>query len=751
MPESLAPQPPIARKVPVERRHHGDLFIDDYEWMREKTSPEVIAHLEAENAYTEAITAEQAPLREAIYAEIKGRTQETDLSVPRRRGEWWYFARTVEGGQHAVHCRVPAANSGDAIADWTPPVPVPGQTLPDEQVVLDSNAEAAEHDFYALGGLDVSHDGRLVAWAIDTAGDERFTLRVRDIESGEVLPDEIVEIGYGMRFLPGDRELVYTVVDESWRPHELRRHTLGTPVSDDEVLLREDDPEAWLSAGLSSDERFIVAELGNSEWSEVLLWPLADDSLLPLDTFTAVVPRSNRLLHEVEPVIVGDVPMLALVHHQDARNGELALVTEAALAAAQSDSARTLASLEPRVVLPATESVRISGVANTGAHLVIESMSDGVPGVSVISLNSVAGVDAAGASELPLLRPALDDPLVAVAHDELEYGSPMLRLMLDTWTRAARSVEVSYDDLARGVAPTLRREAPVLGGYIASDYLAERHWATANDGVRIPITVLRRREVQLDGTAPAIIYGYGSYEISLEPGLALSRISALDRGAVHVIAHVRGGGELGRGWYEDGKKLSKPNSFTDFVAVTCYLADAGLVDGDRIAAYGGSAGGLLMGAVANLAPERYRAIAAIVPFVDPLTSVLDPELPLSALEWEEWGNPITDPESYAAIRAYSPYENVAAIDYPAIAAVTSLNDTRVLYVEPAKWVARLREFGTGTAPILLKTEMAGGHGGASGRYERWRDQAWVQAFLLSAIGATELLPGAGLRGDRDGD
>lgn len=751
MPESLAPQPPIARKVPVERRHHGDLFIDDYEWMREKTSPEVIAHLEAENAYTDAITAEQAPLREAIYAEIKGRTQETDLSVPRRRGDWWYFARTVEGGQHAVHCRVPAANSGDAIADWTPPTPVPGEPLPGEQVVLDSNAEAAEYSFYALGALDVSHDGKLLAWAIDTSGDERFTLRVREIASGELLPDEITEVGYGVEFLPGDRELVYTVVDESWRPHEIRRHTLGTPVSNDPVLLREDDPEAWLSGGLSSDERYLVAEVGNSEWSEVLLWPLTDDSLLPSDTFTAVVPRANRLLHEVEPVVIAGAPMLALVHHQDARNGELALVTEAALAAALGDAARSLGSLQPRVLLPASETVRISGVSNTGAHLVIESMADGMPGVSALALASLGGDSEPDASDLPWLRPVLDDPLAGVAHDELEFGAPVLRLTVDTWTRAARIVEVSYADLARGVPPTLRREVPVLGGYAAADYLAERHWATANDGARIPVTVLRRREVPLDGTAPAIIYGYGSYEISLDPALALARIPALDRGAVHVIAHVRGGGELGRGWYEDGKKLAKPNSFTDFIAVTRYLADAALVDGDRIAAYGGSAGGLLMGAVANLAPERYRAIAAIVPFVDPLTSVLDPELPLSALEWEEWGNPITDAESYYVIRAYSPYENVAAIEYPAIAAVTSLNDTRVLYVEPAKWVAKLREISTGDAPIVLKTEMAGGHGGASGRYERWRDQAWVQAFLLTAIGATELLPGAGLRGASDGD
>ncbi|NLT25846.1 MAG: S9 family peptidase, partial [Microbacteriaceae bacterium] len=326
-----------------------------------------------------------------------------------------------------------------------------------------------------------------------------------------------------------------------------------------------------------------------------------------------------------------------------------------------------------------------------------------------------------------------------------EWGAPVLRLEADSWVRPTRILEVHLDDLAAGAAPQLRRETPVLGGYDPGDYRAERHWATARDGVRVPLTVLRRTEVPLDGTAPAIVYGYGSYEISMDPVLPLSWVSGLDRGVVHVVAHVRGGGELGRGWYEDGKKAKKPNSFTDFVDATAHLVEAGLVDGARIAAHGGSAGGLLMGAVANLAPERYRAIAAVVPFVDPLTSILDPDLPLSALEWEEWGNPIADAGAYATIKAYAPYENLRAVDYPAIAAVTSLHDTRVLYVEPAKWVAKLRETTTGDAPIVLKTELKGGHGGASGRYERWRDQAWVQAWLLTAVDAVELLPGAGLR------
>jgi oligopeptidase B len=291
----------------------------------------------------------------------------------------------------------------------------------------------------------------------------------------------------------------------------------------------------------------------------------------------------------------------------------------------------------------------------------------------------------------------------------------------------------------------LRKESPVLGGYDGSDYVATREWATAADGTRIPLSVLRHKSIKQDSTAAGLVYGYGSYEMSMDPGFGIARLSLLDRGVVFVIAHIRGGGELGRHWYEDGKKLTKKNTFTDFVAATDWLAGSGWVDPARIAALGGSAGGLLMGAVANMAPEKYAAIVAQVPFVDPLTSILDPELPLSALEWEEWGNPITDPQAYAYMKSYSPYENVREVAYPKIAAVTSFNDTRVLYVEPAKWVQELRNKTTGSEPIVMKIEMDGGHGGASGRYVQWRERAWDYAFIADSLGATELLPGAGVK------
>jgi oligopeptidase B len=349
------------------------------------------------------------------------------------------------------------------------------------------------------------------------------------------------------------------------------------------------------------------------------------------------------------------------------------------------------------------------------------------------------------AQEAPV-EPAFDEELYTAGVGGSDYEAPVIRLGYTSYFTPSRVYDFVLPTAALPAGELLlRKESPVLGGYSAADYVATREWAAAADGTRIPLSVLRHRSIKQDSTAAGLVYGYGSYELSMDPGFGIARLSLLDRGVVFVIAHIRGGGELGRHWYEDGKKLTKKNTFTDFVAATDWLADSGWVDPSRIAAMGGSAGGLLMGAVANLAPEKYAAVVAQVPFVDPLTSILDPELPLSALEWEEWGNPITDPEVYSYMNSYSPYENVRDVAYPKIAAVTSFNDTRVLYVEPAKWVQELRNKTTGTEPIVMKIEMEGGHGGASGRYVQWRERAWDYAFIADSLGAVELLPGAGLR------
>ncbi|QOT22848.1 S9 family peptidase [Paenarthrobacter sp. YJN-D] len=724
------PEPPVAKRVPTRREHHGDVFVDQYEWLRDKESPEVVEHLKAENAYQEAVTAHQEPLREAMFQEIKGRTQETDLSVPSRKDGWWYYSRSVEGKEYSIQCRVLARNTGDPVADWTPPAVEAGVELPGEEVLLDGNIEAEGQPFFSVGGAAVTVDGNLYAYAVDNSGDERFTLRIKDLRTGELLPDVIEDIFYGVAFSPDGTRLFYTVVDESWRPYQVKAHVLGTPVTEDEVLYQEDDVAMWLGFDLASDRRHLVLSIGCSEFSETRLLRF-DDYESGLST---VIPREEHILYEAEPFLLGGRETLLLTHNKDAINSMVSLVDPAELT-------KPIAAQNWRTVVAHSDDVRVNGAGVTSTHLVLSIRKDTIERVQVLPLAGL-GTPAQGVP----VEPAFDEELYTAGVSGSDYEAPVIRMGYTSYFTPSRV----YDF----VLPTpglpdgqllLRKESPVLGGYSSSDYVATREWATADDGTRVPLSVLRHASVQPDGTAAGLVYGYGSYEVSMDPGFGVARLSLLDRGIVMVIAHIRGGGELGRHWYEDGKKLNKKNTFTDFIAATDWLASSGLVDPSRIAAMGGSAGGLLMGAVANMAPEKYAAVVAQVPFVDALTTILDPELPLSALEWEEWGNPITDPQAYAYMKSYTPYENVGATAYPKIAAVTSFNDTRVLYVEPAKWVQALRATSTGTEPIVMKIEMDGGHGGASGRYVQWRERAWDYAFVADSLGATKLLPGAGLK------
>jgi len=724
------PQPPHARKVPVERSHHGDVFVDEYEWLRDKESPEVVQHLEAENAYQEAVTADQEPLREAIFQEIKGRTLETDLSVPGRKDGWWYFTRTAEGKDYPVFCRVAAADSGDPLADWTPPVVEADVVLEGEQILLDGNAEAEGQPFFSMGGTAVTRDGHLYAYAVDNAGDERFTVRIKDLRTGELLPDVIEGAFYGLAFSPDGSRLFYTVVDETWRPHQVRVHVLGTPVEQDELLYQEDDAGMWLGFDLSAERTHLVVASSCSEYSEVRLLDFSD----PGAGLRTVIPRDARILYEAEPFELDGVDGVLLTHDRDAVNSMVSF-------AAWDQLSRPLEEQEWVTLVPHSDKVRVNGTAILKDFIVLSVRQDTLERVQFLPREGLGTAQQAGPVE-----PGFEDDLFTAYLSGADYAAPMVRLGYTSFFTPTRV----YDFVLPTVdAPTgellLRREQPVLGGYDRSDYVATREWAEASDGALIPLSVLRHRSVQADGTAPGLVYGYGSYEASMDPAFGVARLSLLDRGVVFVIAHIRGGGELGRRWYEQGKKLAKKNTFTDFIAATDHLVSAGWMDPSRIAALGGSAGGLLMGAVANLAPEKYAAIVAQVPFVDALTTILDPELPLSALEWEEWGNPITDPDVYAYMKSYTPYENVRETAYPKIAAVTSFNDTRVLYVEPAKWVQVLREKSTGSEPVVLKIEMEGGHGGASGRYVQWRERAWDYAFIADAVGASDLLPGAGLR------
>ena len=727
--------PPVAARIPQKRVHHGDIFVDQYEWLRDKESPEVIEHLKAENAYQEAVTAHQEPLREAIFQEIKGRTQETDLSVPSRKDNWWYYTRSAEGKEYGIQCRVRAANTGNPVADWTPPAVEPGVEVPGEEILLDGNIEAEGKPFFSIGGVAVTTDGNLYAYAVDNTGDERFTVRIKDLRTGELLPDVIENVFYGVAFSPDGTRLFYTVVDDSWRPYQVKSHVLGTPVSDDELVYQEDDPAMWLGFELSADRRHLVLGIGCSEFSETRLLSFEDyDAGL-----RTVISRDERILYEAEPFLLqdaegGKVEKILLTHNRNAINSMVSLVDPA-------EFDKPLKEQEWSTVVEHSDDVRVNGAGVGATHMVLSIRKDTIERVQVLPL---AGLGTPAQAEP--VEPAFEEELYTAGVSGSDYESPVIRIGYTSYFTPSRVYDfvLPTAELPDGEL-LLRKESPVLGGYSAADYVATREWAMADDGTRVPLSVLRHASLKQDGTAAGLVYGYGSYELSMDPGFGVARLSLLDRGIVMVIAHIRGGGELGRHWYDSGKKLHKKNTFTDFLAATDWLAESGWVDPARIAAMGGSAGGMLMGAVANLAPEKYAAIVAQVPFVDALNTILDPELPLSALEWEEWGNPITDPDVYAYMKSYTPYENVRPVAYPKIAAVTSFNDTRVLYVEPAKWVQALRSATTGPEPIVMKIEMEGGHGGASGRYVQWRERAWDYAFIADSLGARELLPGAGLK------
>ena len=693
--------PPLAYKKPQNREHHGDVYIDDYEWLRNKDSPEVIAHLEAENSYTDARTAHQEPLRQQIFNEIKNRTQETDLSVPVRRGNYWYYTRTVEGQEYGIHCRAPISSP----SDWAAPL-ISGSDqigLTGEQILLDDNVEAEGHEFFSLGSFDLSDDGTQLLYAVDVEGDERYTIRVRVIATGENLPDTIPNTSAGALFDPSGRYLFYTTVDDAWRPDTVWRHEIGAARTTDTSIFHEPDERFWVGIGITRSRKFLMIEAGSSVTTESWLLDASD----PTGDFTVVWPRHDHTEYDVEHAIINGEDRLLIVHNGGgAVNFELVSV-------AVEDPRGT-----QRMLLPHDPQIRLESVDAFADFLVVEYRRDGLTRIAIDRH------DESGLTELDF-----DEPLFAVGSaGNPEWTQPTIRFGFTSFVTPS----TVYDLVVATGARRLLKQQPVLGGYDPTLYEQRREWATAEDGTQVPISLVYRRDLILPGTpAPTLLYGYGSYEHSIDPGFGIARLSLLDRGMIFAIAHVRGGGELGRTWYETGKTLTKRNTFTDFVSCARHIIDAGYTTPDQLVAEGGSAGGLLMGAVANLAPELFAGILAEVPFVDALTSILDPSLPLTVIEWDEWGDPLHDAEVYAYMESYSPVENVRAVTHPHILAVTSLNDTRVLYVEPAKWVAKLREVG---ADALLKTEMSAGHGGVSGRYSAWRERAFNYAWVLGTAG-----------------
>jgi oligopeptidase B len=694
----VSPVPPTAKRVDTRREHHGDVFNDPYEWLRDKENPEVIAHLEAENEYTDQMTADLAPLRQQIFDEIKARTKETDLSLPVRQGDWWYYARTFEGKQYRVQCRCPVTDSDD----WEPPELDESTEIPGEQILLDSNAEADGHEFFSLGACRVSLDANLLAYSVDVLGDERYTLRFKDLRTSEVLTDEIVGISAGVTWAADNRTVYYTTVDEAWRPDKVWRYRLGSGESS-ELVYHEADERFFLGVGLTRSDAYVVIGAGSSITSELRYADSAD----PNAQFTVVLPRRDGVEYSVEHAVVGGQDRFLILHNDGAVNFTL-------VEAPVSDPT------QQRTLIAHRDDVRLDGVDAFARHLVVSYRREALPRIQLWPIDSDGGY---GEPE----EISFDSELMSSGlGGNPNWDSPLLRIRTGSFLIPLRIYDM---DPATGER-TLRREQPVLGGYAPEDYVERREWVSAADGARIPVSIVHRADAEFP--SPALLYGYGAYEICIDPSFSISALSLMDRGMTFVVAHVRGGGEMGRLWYEHGKLLEKMHTFTDFVAVGRHLVDSGLTRTQELVALGGSAGGLLMGAVANIAPELFAGILAQVPFVDPLTTILDPSLPLTVTEWDEWGNPLEDSDVYSYMKSYSPYENVEAKDYPAILAMTSLNDTRVYYVEPAKWVAALRHTKTGGSPLLLKTQMAAGHGGVSGRYKSWEETAFQYAWLLAA-------------------
>jgi oligopeptidase B len=716
------PTPPTAPQRPYAITRHGDTRVDPYYWLMNRESEEVLAHLRAENEYLEAQLAPQKELEEELFNEIKDRVEETDISVPVRKGQWWYFVRTREGLSYPISVRVPA--DGD---DLTPPEVDPTTTLPGEQVILDENEEAGDHAFLSVGVLALSPDETWVAVGTDFEGDERHHVTIRPLAGQAPIADELDDISYGFAWTNDSRHFFYTRVDEAMRPWQLWRHQLETPAEDDVLVYQEDDAQYTVSVGRSRDDRVIVVMLNSSMTSEVR-YLLADE---PTSELLVLEERRHGIEYGVEHFVDATSRRWWLkITNEDATDFRLL--------------ARLAEGGDWREIVPERSGCRLDGVDAFSNFLALGDRENGCAALRLVPLLDGDDPFGEGLVERSSLVDGGTFPNTVVLTSNPNFETTQVRVMVTSLVtpRLVADVVVATGEVI------VRKQQQVLGGYDETQYVTGRLWVEASDQVRVPVSVVARAdllEVAADGAlvpkgpAPLLLYGYGSYEISIDPVFSSLRLSLLDRGVVFAIAHIRGGGEMGRSWYEMGRLAQKPTTFSDFVAVARWLVDEGWTTPSQLAARGGSAGGLLMGAVMNDAPELFRAVVAEVPFVDVVTTMLDASLPLTVGEWEEWGNPDASATSYRTMTGYSPYDNVrsvsddgAAVLYPHVFATGGLNDSRVGFWEPAKWVLRLRDANPENQ-VVLKMELGTGHSGVSGRYDAWREEAQVLAWLLNEI------------------
>jgi oligopeptidase B len=674
--------PPIAEKQPQVLELHGEQRVDNYFWMREQNNPKVIAYLEAENAYTNAMMQHTETLQTKLYEEMLSRIKETDLSVPYRKDDYYYYSRTEEGKAYPIFCR--KKGSLDA----------------PEQVLLDQNELAKEHEFLSLGVLQVSPNHQILAYSIDTSGAEEYTLFFLDLTTFELYPESISETNYSLAWGNDNKTVFYTKIDEANRPFQLLRHTLGNSVDEDALIYQEPDDAYHLYVGKTRSQAYILMSVGSTITSEVHYL----DANNPIGSFQLIHPRNTGVLYDVD-------------HHSD----DFYIVTneEAINFKLMKTPIASPAKENWQTVIPHREDVLLSGVSLFANHMVIYERKGGLP------IGRVQNLSTGEEHNITFPEPTYN----FYESSNPEFNTTILRFNYTSFITPQSVFDYDMETNER----ELKKETEVLGGYDRTQYKSEWLMATAKDGTQIPISIVYKQGIKKDGKNPLYLTGYGSYGASYPASFSSNRLSLLDRGIVFAVAHIRGGEEMGRKWYEDGKFLKKKNTFTDFIACAEYLIGEKWTSSDRLAISGGSAGGLLMGAVMNMRPDLFKVVVADVPFVDVVTTILDTSLPLSAMEWEEWGNP-NDKVYYDYMKSYSPYDNVEAKDYPDTLIVAGLNDSRVKYWEPAKWTAKLRELKTDNNILLLKTNMGAGHGGASGRYESLKELAFEYAFVLDRLG-----------------
>ncbi|MDH3890202.1 MAG: S9 family peptidase [candidate division Zixibacteria bacterium] len=675
---------PVAKIEPKVDTMFSIEMVDNYAWLRDdsRTDPEVLDYLKAENEYTAKVMQHTQQLQSDIYDEMLGRIKETDLSVPVKHGDYYYYDRTEEGKQYDIYCRKK------------------GSLEADEEILIDVNELAVGHDFMSLGTYLVSPNHRLLAYSTDTAGNERYTLRVKNLETGEHFPDMIPNISGSVEWAADNSTLFYTVPDDAWRPFKLFRHQLGQDNSEDELVFHETDEGFWMNIAKSKDEKYLLLELGSETSSEV--WYL--DSGNPTGQFQVISARRPKLEYSAWH----HDTKFYIVTNDEAKNFKL-------VTAPEEDPSRD----NWTDLIEHNPAVKLDYLSMFKDFMAISEREGGFKQLRVLDFKT---------QETHRLE--FDEPIYRCGiGDNPEFNSPTLRYNYQSLVTPSSVFD--YDMGSREAE--LMKQKEVLGGYDPDQYASERQYATAQDGAKIPVSMVYRKGMKRDGSHPLYLYGYGSYGYSMDPRFSSKRLSLLDRGFIFAIAHIRGGGEMGRSWYEDGKLMNKKNTFTDFIAVGNHLVKENYTSHEKMAITGGSAGGLLIGAVVNMAPTLCKVAVADVPFVDVMNTMLDASIPLTVIEYEEWGDPNQE-EAFRYMMSYSPYDNVIAQGYPNMLITGGLYDTRVQYFEPTKWAAKLRATKTDNNRLLLKINMGAGHGGSSGRYDYLKEIALEYAFILDVLG-----------------